>query len=131
MKHKFKLGNHGDGIVSYAGFVLGAFAVIALWIAISPIVSQKQDLDTYANEVCRTAALSGRVGQETNDRIQQLRNSTGLSPQITWSATGDIQLGQTITVTVEKDYIVNLGKIGSFTFPLHSKASQKSEVYRK
>lgn len=131
MKRRFKLGNHGDSTVSYAGFVLGAFAIIALWIAISPVVSQQQDLDTYANEICRTAALSGRIGQETNDRIQQLTNSTGLSPQITWSSTGNIQQDQTITVTVEKNYVINLGKVGSFSFPLHSKASQKSEVYWK
>lgn len=131
MKHRFKLGCHGDSTVSFAAFVLGAFAIIALWIAITPVVSQQQDLDTYANEICRTAALSGRIGPETNDRIQQLTNSTGLSPQITWSSTGNIQQDQTITVTVEKNYVVNLGKIGSFTFPLHSKASQKSEVYWK
>jgi hypothetical protein len=126
-----KTGNRGDGVVQYAAFIIGAFVVIALFLKVAPVFVQKQQLDTFANEVCRTAAISGRVGDETNKRTQELKQQTNLSPDISWSSAGNVQLGQTVTVTLKTTYDIGFGGLGSYPVQLKSEASGKSEVYWK
>ncbi|MDD4496135.1 MAG: DUF4320 family protein, partial [Eubacteriales bacterium] len=61
-----------------------------------------------------------------------LRNETGLTPSVSWSRYGNIQLGQEVTVTLT--YQVNIGLFGGFaSFPitLTAKATGTSEVYHK
>ena len=102
-----------------AGGFLGAGTVLA-------------QLDTYATELCREAEISGRVGSETSRRAAVLTEQTGLSPRISWSKTGTIQLNQEITVTLTLERNIGLfGGFGSFPITLRSEASGKSEVYHK
>lgn len=131
MKTKIKLDRRGDGIVQHAFFVILAFVIIVLFLTVAPVCVKKQQLDTYANEICRTAAISGRIGKETDERSQELKNQTGLTPEITWSTKGNVQLGQTITVTLKMKYDIGFGGLGSYPISLVSKSSDKSEVYWK
>lgn len=129
--HKFRLGNRGEGTVDSSGFLILAFMMIGLFLTVLPGGMQKWQLDTYAKELCRTAEITGEVGQKTSERADQLRELTGLQPTITWSKTGKIQLGDDITVTCQ--YTSNIGFGGLGSFPIHwvSKSSGKSEVYWK
>ncbi len=89
-------------------------------------------VDTYATELCREAEISGRVVSETRRRAAVLTEQTGLSPRISWSKTGSIQLNGEITVTLTLDMNIGLfGGFGSFPITLRSEASGKSEVYHK
>lgn len=97
-----------------------------------PCLTAKQQLNTYASELCRTAEVSGCVGNETNKRTQELTANTGISPDIQWSHTGKIQEGNPITVTCTITKEAGLwGGLGSFPVTLHGTASGKSEVYWK
>lgn len=61
-----------------------------------------------------------------------MEEKTGLSPTITWSDSGRIQLNEEVTVTLT--YRTNIGLFGDFaSFPitLKAQASGKSEVYWK
>ena len=106
---RLKIGNRGEGLVSHVGFVLLAFVIIALFLAVTPVFLQKQQLDTYANELCRTAEISGRVDEETNKRSKELQEQTGLTPKVDWSSNGKIQLGNKITVTLKSTYDIGFG----------------------
>ncbi len=122
----------GEGMIGGAAILLFSCFAIALAFHLFPVFLAKQQLDTYAGELCRTAEMAGRVGPETAERERELTANTGLSPKITWSRTGDIQLGQKITVTctVSQD-IGRLAGVGSVPVPLTSRSSGKSEVYWK
>ena len=121
----------GSGMIDNTFFVIVVFFFIAAFLVIAPVFSRKQQQDVFASELCRTAALSGRIGEETDERTQELRQQTGLSPQITWSTNGDVALGSEITVTLSSTANIGFGGIGSYPIPLISKASEKSERYWK
>lgn len=122
----------GEGYIDVCVLVLCAMLVIALAVQVLPVFIAKNQLDTYATELCREAEISGRVGSETNRRAAVLTEQTGLSPRISWSKTGNIQLNQEVTVTLTLEKNIGLfGGFGSFPITLRSEASGKSEVYHK
>ena len=122
----------GEGYIDVCVLVLCAVLVIVLAVRVLPVFIAKNQLDTYATELCREAEISGRVGSETNRRAAVLTEQTGLSPRISWSKTGNIQLNQEVTVTLTLDRNIGLfGGFGSFPITLRSEASGKSEVYHK
>ena len=106
----------GEGYIDVCVLVLCAMLVIALAVQVLPVFIAKNQLDTYATELCREAEISGRVGSETNRRAAVLTEQTGLSPRI--------------SLTLEKN-IGLFGGFGSFPITLRSEASGKSEVYHK
>lgn len=122
----------GEGYIDVCVLVLCAMLVIALAVKVFPAYIAKQQIDTFATELIREAEISGRIGTETARREQLLREQTGLTPVVSWSRSGRIQLNQEITVTVT--YRVDIGLFagfGSFPITLRSDASGKSEVYWK
>lgn len=122
----------GEGYIDVCILVLCAILVIALAVKVLPVFIAKQQLDTYATELCREAEISGRVGSETSRRAAVLTEQTGLNPRISWSKTGSIQLNEEITVTLTLERNLGLfGSFGSFPITLRSQASGKSEVYHK
>ena len=80
--------------------VLSVALVLALVVRIAPVFVAKQNLDVFADELVRTAEINGRVGSATNAKAADLREETGLDPDISWSDTGKIQLGNEVTVTL-------------------------------
>lgn len=122
----------GEGYIDVAVLVLCAMLVIALAVKVFPVYIAKNQMDTFATELCREAEISGRVGNETTQRAQVLKEKTGLDPAITWSKTGKIQLDQEFTVTVSVQKNIGLfGGFGSFPITLRAQATGKSEVYWK
>lgn len=122
----------GEGYIDVAVLVLCAMLVIALAVSVFPVYIAKQQIDTFAAELIREAEIAGRVGTETSLQEQLLRERTGLTPDVTWSKTGNIQLNHevTVTVTYETD-IGTFASFGSFPITLRADASGKSEVYWK
>lgn len=122
----------GDGYIDIAVLVLCVFLVLALAVKLLPVFIAKQQLDTYATELCREAEISGRVGSETSRRAAVLTEQTGLTPAIQWSKSGRIQLNEEISVRLTYRYDLGLfGSFGSFPVTLRAEASGKSEVYWK
>ena len=122
----------GEGYIDVCVLVLCAVLVIVLAVRVLPVFIAKNQLDTYATELCREAEISGRVGSETSRRAAVLTEQTGLRPRISSSKTGSIQLNGEITVTLTLDMNIGLfGGFGSFPITLRSEASGKSEVYHK
>lgn len=122
----------GEGFVDVCVLVLAIVMVLALFVKVMPVFIVKQNLDTYATELVRTAEVAGCVGSATTAKSNSLRNETGLTPSVSWSRYGNIQLGQEVTVTLT--YQVNIGLFGGFaSFPitLTAKATGTSEVYHK
>lgn len=122
----------GEGYIDVCVLVLCAMLVIALAVRVFPVYIAKQQLDTFASELCREAEIAGRVGTETSRREQLLREKTGINPTVTWSRTGRIQLNEEVTVTLTLQTNIGLfGGFGSFPITLRSEADGKSEVYWK
>ncbi|WP_368488025.1 DUF4320 family protein [Clostridium sp. BJN0013] len=122
----------GEGYIDTAVLVLCVMMVIAVAVSVLPVFVTKNQLDTYASELCREAEIAGRVGSETTLRAQVLTEETGLAPDISWSKTGRLQLNEEFTVTVStKADIGVFGGFGSFPVTLKAQASGKSEVYWK
>ncbi len=131
LKRVFK-NKRGEGYLDIAVLVLCIFLVLALSVKLLPVFIAKQQLDTYATELCREAEICGRVGSETNLRAAVLTEQMGLSPEIVWSKTGRIQLNEEVSVRLTYPYNLGLfGSFGSFPVTLKSEASGKSEVYWK
>lgn len=123
---------HGEGYIDVAVLVLCVMLVIAVAVSVLPVFVTKNKLDTYATELCREAEIAGRIGTETTLRAQVLTEKTGLTPNISWSKTGRIQLNEEFTVTLTTQADIGLfGGFGSFPVTLCAEASGKSEVYWK
>ena len=122
----------GEGYIDVVVLVLCAMFVLALAMRVLPVFIQKQQLDYYASELVREAELTGRVGEETSRRAAVLTEKTGLTPNITWSTQGQIQLNSDVTVTLTMETNIGLfGDLGSFPVTLRAQAAGKSEVYWK
>lgn len=122
----------GEGYIDVAVLVLCAMLVIALAVRVFPAYIIKQQVDTFATELMREAEIAGRVGTETTNRELLLREKTCITPTVTWSKSGRIQLNEEITVTVTFDTNIGLfGGFGSFPVTLRADAAGKSEVYWK
>lgn len=122
----------GEGYIDVAVLVLCAMLVIALAVRVFPAYIIKQQVDIFATELMREAEIAGRVGTETTNRELILREKTGITPTVTWSKLGRIQLNEEITVTVNFDTNIGLlGGFGSFPVTLRADAAGKSEVYWK
>ena len=122
----------GKGYIDAVVVVLAVMMVLALMVKVAPVFVAKQQLDTFATELCRTAEIAGSVGSETTARANRLKDETGLNPAISWSKTGNLQLNEEFTVTLSTT--VNIGLFGDFSsFPitLPAKATGVSEVYHK
>ena len=120
----------GEGYIDVVVLVFCAMLVIALAVRVLPVYITKLQLDNFAAELVREAEIYGRVGAETSERERMLREKTGLTPTVTWSRTGNIQLNQEIEVTLTLQRNIGLfGNFGSFPIQLKAKASGKSEVY--
>ena len=122
----------GEGYIDVAVLVLCAMLVIALAVKVFPAYIAKQQVDTFASELIREAEIAGCVGTETAVQEQLLRERTGLTPTVTWSETGKIQLNEEVTVTVT--YQIDIGLFagfGSFPITLRAEATGKSEIYWK
>ena len=122
----------GEGYIDVVVLVLCAVFVLALAMRVLPVFIQKQQLDYYASELVREAEVTGRVGEETSRRAAVLTEKTGLTPDITWSTQGQIQLNSDVTVTLTMETNIGLfGDLGSFPVTLRAQAAGKSEVYWK
>ena len=122
----------GEGYIDVVVLVLCAMFVLALAMRVLPVFIQKQQLDYYASELVREAEVTGRVGEETSRRAAVLTEKTGLTPDITWSTQGQIQLNSDVTVTLTMETNIGLfGDLGSFPVTMRAQAAGKSEVYWK
>lgn len=126
----------GEGYIDTIVIVLAAMFVIALAVKVFPVFIAKNQLNTYANEIMRTAEISGIIGTETNARAYELKEQIGIEPSISWEAnyiggTKKIQLNDEITVTVKQVVDMGFFSFGSFPIELTSKATGRSEVYWK
>ena len=131
MRHLLKE-RQGEGYIDVVVLVLCAVFVLALAMRVLPVFIQKQQLDYYASELVREAEVTGRVGEETSRRAAVLTEKTGLTPDITWSTQGQIQLNSDVTVTLTMETNIGLfGDLGSFPVTLRAQAAGKSEVYWK
>lgn len=124
--------NKGEGYIDVAILILCIMLIIALAVKVFPVYILKQQIDTFATELVREAEIAGRIGSETSNRESLLKDKMGISPNISWSKSGRIQLNEEITVTIT--YETNIGLFagfGSFPITLRADAAGKSEVYWK
>ena len=127
---------NGEGYIDTVVIVIAAMLVIALVVKVFPVFIAKNQLNTYASEVVRTAEISGRIGIETSSKTKELNEQAGITPTITWQAnyisgTNKVQLNDQMTVTVVKTVDIGFFSFGSFPIELESKATGRSEVYWK
>ncbi len=122
----------GEGYIDVVVMVIAVMLMIALGVRVFPVFITKIQMDHFADELIREAEVSGRVGSETKERYKTLCEKTGISPNVSWSQSGKIQLNHevTVTLTLEKD-IGSFANLASFKIPLKSAATGKSEVYWK
>ena len=123
--------NRGEGYVDVAVAVFAILMAMAVAFQVFPVFIAKMQLDNFADELIREAEVSGRVGTETTARYERLAEKTCMSPTVTWSTSGRIQLNQEVSVRVTIDVNLGLGIIGDFPVTLVSEATGKSEVYWK
>lgn len=126
----------GEGYVDTVVIVLAAMLVIAFAVKLFPVFVAKNQLNTYATEIMRTAEITGRVGTEISVKAESLKEQTGISPKITWQAdyisgTNKVQLNDEMTVNVSRTVDIGFFSFGSFPIELNSKATGRSEVYWK
>jgi hypothetical protein len=111
--------------------VLSGIMMLALAVNVFPVFIAKGQLDTFAQELCREAEITGNVGAATSGRQAVLSERLGINPGVAWSKIGNIQLNEEFTVMVTHEFDIGFGGLGSFPVTLTSKATGKSEVYHK
>jgi hypothetical protein len=122
----------GEMMLTVCVILVSCMTVFAFSLRLYPVFLHKQQLDTYASQLCRVAEVSGRIGTETEEKEDKLNQLTGISPEVTWNTMGDVQLGGTITVTCSlTDNIGLWSGFGSFPITVRGRSTGQSEVYWK
>lgn len=122
----------GEGYIDVAVAFLVIMITLVAVIKITPVFITKMTLNNYANELCREAEIAGRVGEETDARLERLNESNPtLNPTVTWSETGKIQLGNTFSVSVSAEYDFSFFVFSNRPVTLTSIAEGTSEVFWK
>jgi hypothetical protein len=121
----------GGSYVDTAVFVLIFMLCLSFFVKVTPVFIAKYQLNAFASELVRTAEIAGRVGSETSDREQKLREEMGIEPEIAWSLDGQVQLNEEVSVTLTLSRDIGFFTFGSFPVEVRSEASGRSEVYWK
>ncbi len=125
--------SRGEGYIDIAIGVFCLMLVVALATTLFPVFLQKQQLDSFADELVREAEILGST--DVSGRISALKAETGLDPQIHWDCDyysgSQVQLNGDIQVTLTQKTDIGFFVFGSFPIELTAKASGKSEVYYK
>jgi len=123
--------NKGEGMIDTILIVFVVVLMMAFALSVLPVVIEKSKLDTFAEEVVRVAEIEGRIGSNTSSRINSLKATTGLNPNIDWSTSGKIQLNEEFSLVLSHEADIGFFSFGSFKVTLTSKATGRSEVYWK
>lgn len=123
----------GEGYIDIAVGILFLMLVIALAVSLFPVFMVKQQLNRFADEIVRQAEIVGSTS--VNRRIEELREETGLDPEISWDCDyfegSKVQLNGDIAVTLTCRINLGFFQFGSFPVEIRARASGKSEVYYK
>ena len=123
----------GEGYIDIAVGILCLMLVIALAVSLFPVFMVKQQLNRFADEIVRQAEIVGSTS--VNRRIEELREETGLDPEIYWDCDyfegSKVQLNGDIAVTLTCRINLGFFQFGSFPVEIRARASGKSEVYYK
>ena len=123
----------GEGYIDIAVGILCLMLVIALAVSLFPVFIVKQQLNRFADEIVRQAEIVGSTS--VNRRIEELREETGLDPEISWDCDyfegSKVQLNGDIAVTLTCRINLGFFQFGSFPVEIRARASGKSEVYYK
>ena len=123
----------GEGYIDIAVGILCLMLVIALAVSLFPVFMVKQQLNRFADEIVRQAEIVGSTS--VNRRIEELREETGLDPEISWDSDyfegSKVQLNGDIAVTLTCRINLGFFQFGSFPVEIRARASGKSEVYYK
>lgn len=112
--------------------------LLSIFITVLPVFIRMQELDHMANELVRTAEVYGGVSTEVQERYQELKTTTGITPKsISWEGTeyyqgtNRVQLNKKIKVRLTLDYDIGSSYLGSIPIELRSVTTGRSEVYIK
>ena len=123
--------SRGEGYIDVAIGIFCLMLVLALAMTLFPVFMKKQQLDSFAERIIRQAEIVGST--DVSGRIAQLKQETGLDPQIQWDCDyysgNKVQLNGDIQVTLTQKVDIGFFVFGSFPIELKAKASGKSEVY--
>jgi len=132
-KRRRKVLNHrGSMYVDHAIFIIVVLLVVAISLNTAKVFLVKQSVDDFSTELIRTAEIYGRIGAETAARKNALAADIGFSPTVTWSpSSGNVQLGDEISVIVKTNTTVGLGGYLELPIELRARTTGHSEVYWK
>ena len=123
----------GEGYFDVVIGILCLMFVVAFGISFLPIFQKKQQLDLFATELVREAEIRGST--EVADRIEALKEQTGLNPKIQWECeyykNHTVQLNHEIRVLVTEQVKIGMFGFRSFSIEIQAKAIGHSEVYYK
>lgn len=129
------LNYRAEGYIDTVVCVIAAMMVIVMALNVFSFLTMKQDIDYFAKEMIDTATIYGRTSGEVHQRYQELCTELGFRPTVSFSgteyynsATGTVQLGDTIMVRITyRTYVRGLGvfRVPVTLYARHSGLSQK------
>lgn len=126
-----------EGYIDVAIAVLVIVFLLVLALSVFKLVTLKQDMKYMCEELVKTATLNGKVGEEVDERFEELCAETGVRTRLAVTATyfnattKTVQLGDTITVKLT--YETSLAGFGDFELPFEVSVSSPglSRIYWK
>lgn len=126
-----------EGYIDIAIAVLIIAFVLIFAVSIWSMVTLKQDMNYMANELIEAAVSAGKVGTEVQTRFQELCAESGVTPTVSFKAnyfdyaTGKVQLGEVISVTMKHE--LTLPGFGGVAFPFEVTVTRSglSRIYWK
>lgn len=137
--HKLIKEQRGDSYIGTILLVVVSLVLIVLFVNFSSIVIMRQQMDYFGKELLNTATVYGQIGNEVQERYEELKEQTGLSPVVSWDAEAwynasdkKVQLADKITLTLTIDTVLpGFDGFADISLPLQIKHSSLSRRYWK
>lgn len=131
-KNKKNLGIKGYAYIDLSIYVIIAMLVMIFFINVVEICGLKKNLEDFSSELLRTAEIAGGVGEETNERCEELKKNLNFNPNIVWVTNkSKIQLGDEIKLNTSIEGEIGIGGILKIPIKLSSSKTGVSEQYFK
>lgn len=122
-----------DTVIKFMIFML----LLAFFISITPMFIYKINQDNFADELMRTAELTGNTNSaEVRTKYDVLKNDSKIQPSADWTGTTywsgtQVQLNSNMSLTLTSTYTYHLGTFLPINIPVTSKSTGTSETFWK
>lgn len=123
--------NRGDAYIDLVMMIIGSMMAIVVGISCGGAIIDFFRVNAAVQEVRRTVEMDGKYDSAEQQKISTMLQNSGVQATVTCTASGEIPLDSTFTVTLKNTAYIGIGGIGSMPVTVSGSSTGRGEIYWK